>query len=65
MDVQRDKLGLYGDDCVDVVNLKIDNLFFRDMIFKEDGILPAWHMNKMHWITVLLDGTVSEEKVLS
>lgn len=48
---------------MDVINLKIDDLFFRDMIVREDGIMPAYHMNKMHWITVLLDGTVTEEKV--
>lgn len=63
MDVQRNKLGLSGSDYVDVINLKIDDLFFRDMIVREDGIMPAYHMNKMHWITVLLDGTVTEEKV--
>lgn len=27
------------------------------------GILPAYHMNKEHWITVLLDGTVSKNKI--
>ena len=26
--------------------------------------MPAYHMNKMHWITVLLDGTVLEKRVL-
>ena len=63
MDVPADKLGLSGTDCVDVINLKTDDLFFRDMIIREDGIMPAYHMNKLHWITVLLDGTVPEEKV--
>ena len=63
MGVQRNKLGLSGDDYIDVVNLKIDDMFFRDMIITEDGIMPAYHMNKMHWITVLLDGTVPEERV--
>ena len=63
MDVQREKLGFSGDEYVDVVNLKIDDMFFRDMIIREDGIMPAYHMNKMHWISVLLDGTVPEEKI--
>ena len=63
MDVQRDKLGISGAEYVDAVNLKIDDMFFRDMIIRENGILPAYHMNKLHWITVLLDGTVPEEKV--
>lgn len=64
MSVQRNKLGLSGDDYVDVVNLKMDDMFFRDMIIQEAGIMPAYHMNKLHWITVLLDGTVASEKVL-
>ena len=63
MDVQRNKVGLPGSDYVDVINLKVDDMFFRDLIIQEDGIMPAYHMNKMHWISVLLDGTVPEEKV--
>ena len=30
---------------------------------KEKGILPAYHMNKEHWITVLLDGSVEKQKI--
>ncbi len=63
MDVPGDKVGLPSGDYVDVINLKIDDLFYRDMILRENGIMPAYHMNKMHWITVLLDGTVPLEKV--
>ena len=47
---------------VDVINLK--NL--PEMIGslrKESGILPAYHMNKEHWITLLLDGTVEKKKI--
>ena len=63
MDVQKNKLGLSGTDYINVVNLKIDDMFFRDMIIREDGIMPAYHMNKMHWITVLLDDTVPDDRV--
>ena len=63
MDVEGEKVGVPGGDYVDVINLKVDDMFFRDMIIQEDGIIPAYHMNKMHWITVLLDGTVPEERV--
>ncbi|SEM11142.1 Predicted DNA-binding protein, MmcQ/YjbR family [Butyrivibrio sp. ob235] len=63
MDVGRDKLGLVGSDSVAVINLKIDDMFFRDMLVKQDGIMPAYHMNKQHWITVLLDGTVPEKQI--
>ncbi len=63
MDVQRDRLGLSGSDYVDVINLKADDIFFRDILIQEDGIMPAYHMNKLHWLSVLLDGSVPEEKV--
>jgi predicted DNA-binding protein (MmcQ/YjbR family) len=63
MAVQKDKLGIEGDEWIDVINLKIDDMFFRDMLIRENGIMPAYHMNKMHWITVLLDGTVPEDNV--
>ena len=63
MNVRKDKLGLSGEGFVDVVNLKIDDMMFRDMLVHEKGILPAYHMNKEHWITVLLDGTVEGDKV--
>lgn len=45
---------------IDVVNLKADPGFIAFMAGQE-GILPAYHMNKNHWITVLLDGSVSLE----
>ena len=63
MEVQADKLGLAGTGYVEVINLKADDMLFRDVIIREDGILPAYHMNKMHWISVLLDGTVPEDRV--
>ena len=63
--VAGNKLGLSDAAYVDVINVKVDDLFFRDALMQEDGIMPAYHMNKQHWITVLLDGTVQDEKICS
>lgn len=63
MEVGRDKLGLSGGEPVGVINLKIDDPYFHDVLIQEDGILPAYHMNKFHWISVLLDGSVARERV--
>ncbi|MCI8504664.1 MAG: MmcQ protein [Lachnospiraceae bacterium] len=63
MEVQKSKLGFLEEDKVDVINLKLDDIFLRDVLLGEKGILPAYHMNKQHWITVLLDGTVQEGRV--
>jgi len=29
-----------------------------------DAIVPAYHMNKTHWISVILDGSVPQEVIL-
>lgn len=63
MDVPADKLGLPGQAPIPCVNLKIDDPLYRDILLRSRGILPAYHMNKLHWITVLLDGTVASDKV--
>lgn len=53
--VSRNTLKLSGDGDVDIINLKTNDAdFFRGV----KGILPAYHMNKNHWITILLDGTL-------
>lgn len=65
MSVSRDKLGLPGCGEINVLNLKMDDMMFRDTLLQEKGILPAYHMNKNHWIAVLLDGTVKEEKIFA
>lgn len=62
MDVSYEKLSLNKEGVVDVINLKnIPELIGG--LRKEQGILPAYHMNKEHWITVLLDGTVQKQKI--
>lgn len=45
-----------------VLNLKVapeDVDFLRSL----PGFAPAYHMNKTHWISVILDGTVMDEQV--
>ena len=63
MSVGREKLGLAGEGDVDGINLKIDDMVLKDTLVGGKGIFPAYHMNKEHWITVLLDGTVDEDKL--
>lgn len=63
MNVQGEKLGMPEKDRADIVNLKVDDPMFRDILIRQAGIIPAYHMNKQNWITVLLDGTVPEEQV--
>ena len=64
MEVSRDKLVPGSAEPVDALNLKMDDMFLREILIREGGVYPAYHMSKMHWITVILDGSVPEEKVL-
>ena len=62
MDIPKKNLGISEDGEISVVNLKCDPRLIGSLRM-EPGIFPAWHMNKTHWITVALDGTVNEEKL--
>lgn len=57
MNVAREKLGLPGEGEVDIIDLKLDPELIGALRMSP-GFLPAYHMNKSSWITVLLDGTV-------
>ena len=63
MQVKKSKLELEGEGTVDIINVKCE----PDMVgvlIETYGFLPGYHMNKEHWITMLMDGTVSEAKIL-
>ena len=53
MRVSRHKFGFDSDEVIDVVNLKLPTEMF-DSFGATDGVYPAYHMNKLHWISVLL-----------
>lgn len=62
MTVSKFKFGISEESPVDVVNLKCDPLM-TGSLHKENGIYPAYHMNKNYWISVFLDGSVDEEMI--
>ena len=53
MQVSRRKFGFDSDETVEVVNLKLPVEMFGSF-GKAEGVYPAYHMNKLHWISVLL-----------
>ena len=62
MDIPRKNLGLSGEGEISIVNLKCDTRLIGS--FREEpGIFPGWHMNKAHWLSVALDGTVDDETI--
>ena len=53
MKLSRRKFGLESDEVIDVVNLKVP-IELSCSFGVEDGVYPAYHMNKLHWVSVLL-----------
>lgn len=53
MRVSRRKFGLDSDEVAEVVNLKLPTEMFGSF-GPSDGVYPAYHMNKLHWISVIL-----------
>ena len=59
MRVSRRKFGFDSDEVIDVVNLKLPTEMFGSF-GAVDGVYPAYHMNKLHWISVLLPDAPSD-----
>ena len=50
------------DGTADILNVKCSPLE-TGSLRQKPGIFPAYHMNKTHWITILLDGTLPEPEL--
>ena len=61
MRIPWDKLDKGREGLVEAVNLKHDQV--ADLLSKK-GIYPVFHMNKRYWISLTLDGTLSDDEVL-
>ena len=61
MRIPWDRLDKGREGLVEAVNLKHDQV--ADLL-SQKGIYPAFHMNKRYWISLPLDDTLTDEKVL-
>ena len=46
------------------INLKAEPMtgeFWRNVF---PAVVPAYHMNKEHWISVILDGTMADDEII-
>lgn len=59
----RARVGLPGEGRAALLNLKCDPLVSYGLRQQYPDILPAYHMNKAHWISVRLEGDVPEDTV--
>lgn len=64
MDIKWDALRKdKNKELVDVINLKVDPQA-RESLLATEGIYVGYHMNHQHWISVVLNDTLSDEAVM-
>lgn len=65
MNVKRRVLPIIGgEELVDIVNLKADPEKIARLT-EQAGIFPAYHMSHKTWISVLLDGSLTDAEVMA
>ena len=63
MRVLPERLGLSGEQTLDVMNVKCSTIMIGSLLSTK-GFFPAYHMNKNHWISIVLDGSVSDDQII-
>ena len=62
MNINKSKIIPKENGEVEVLNLKLDNDVEKYLKIK--GIYPAYHMNKKNWMSIILDDTICDNKIL-
>lgn len=60
--VSKRKLGLDSDEIVEIVDLRM-NPDELERTVNATTYFRGWHMNKKHWITIILDGSVGFDEI--
>lgn len=63
MDIPKNKLGLSGKERIDILNVKLSDPFYIDMLTRQKGYFRGYHISRGNWISVILDGTVSVKEI--
>jgi len=64
MDVEAEKLGFKNThEKYDVLNVKVPAELLGSFREGRNYLLPAYHMNKEHWLTILLNEVENEKEV--
>ena len=63
MDIPQNKLGLQGNDIVDIINIKTDSTQLADILRQRKGCFASFHTAGPKWVSIILDGTVPFEEI--
>ncbi len=64
LSVERRKIGIGGDGIAEILDLKAGSEEISGIL---DGkaCLPGYHMNKRHWFSIVLDGSVPDGEIMA
>ncbi len=54
---------LTGLETFESINLKCDPERAMELREKYNGVVPGYHMNKKHWNTISMDGSIADELI--
>lgn len=60
--VSKRKLGINSDEVVEVIDLRVEQEGINSVIDNKK-YFPGYHMNKKHWVTVILDCSVPDGEI--
>lgn len=60
--VSKRKLGLNSDEIVEVINVRVQSDALENLI-DHVHFFPAYHMNKKHWVSIVINESISIEEV--
>ena len=63
MNINKNKLDK-SDEEVDILNIKLPPNKIAKLL-NDKGFYQAYHMNKVNWITILLDETISDNEIMT
>jgi len=63
MDIPYTKVGIESKEIVYIMNVKVPQERVEELT-KQQGIVPAYHMNKKYWISILLDGSIELKDII-
>lgn len=60
--ISESKLGLKGDNKIEIIDLALPPEMISNLVDGEK-FFEGYHMNKKHWLTIHLDGSVSATEI--
>lgn len=63
MNIPRNKIDT-GSKQIDILNVKLAPEKI-EKLSQHKGFYPAYHMNKKHWITIVLDDTLKDQEIMN